>query len=60
MTGKPLVLEAFDKDTLTNEFLGSSESISFLKLTEDEEIHNHEITLKDKESKYCGKIIMES
>lgn len=42
-SGKRLILEAYDKDLVTSDFLGQTKGISYVSLVENEEIKTHNV-----------------
>lgn len=57
-SGKRFMLEAYDKDIASDDFLGKTKGISYVYLTQDEEQHKHEMKLYDKDGKEAGKLIV--
>ena len=51
-----LVLEAMEKDTLTSDFLGSTEPLSFAALAEFEGLCRHDLIIYDKKLQKAGNI----
>ena len=60
LSGKRLILEAYDKDLVTSDFLGKTKGISFVTLVENEDVKEHTLTLLDKEKKKAGELKMTS
>jgi hypothetical protein len=54
VSGKRFVLEAFDHDVDADDHLGSTKKISYVNLVQDEEQHEHELKLYDKDGKEAG------
>ena len=52
------MLEAYDKDLMSSDFLCKSRPLSFTSLVEDEEEKLHDLKLYDKESKEAGTLIV--
>jgi hypothetical protein len=38
LSGKRLILEAYDKDLVTSDFLGKTKGLSFVSLVENEDV----------------------
>jgi len=60
LSGKRLVLEAYDKDVLSSDFLGATKGLSFVTLVESEDIKQHTLILMDKAKKKAGELHMTS
>ena len=60
LSGKRLVLEAYDKDVLSSDFLGATKGLSFVTLVESEDIKQHTLILLDKAKKKAGELHMTS
>lgn len=58
LSGKRLVLEAFDKDVGGEDSLGKIKPMSFVTLVEDEEEHVHTVKIYDTNSKEAGTLIV--
>lgn len=56
LSGKRLILESYDKDLVTSDFLGQTKGISYVSLVETEELKEHSIQLFDKEKKQAGEL----
>lgn len=60
ISGKRLVLEAYDKDLVTSDFLGATKGLSFVTLVESEDVKEHTLILLDKAKKKAGELKMTS
>ena len=60
LSGKRLILEAYDKDLTSSDFLGQTKGISYVSLTENDELKTHNVILFDKEKKKAGDLILTS
>lgn len=58
LSGKRLILEAYDKDLMSSDFLGQTKGISYVSLVENEELKTHNVQLFDKEKKKAGDLVM--
>jgi len=43
LSGKRLILEAYDKDLASSDFLGATKGISYVSLVENEELKTHNV-----------------
>jgi hypothetical protein len=57
LSGKRLILDAYDKDIGSSDFLGGSKGISYVSLVENEELKTHNVQLFDKAKKKAGDIM---
>lgn len=53
-----MVFETFDKDVASSDSLGKTNPLSFLMLTENEELKTHNLVLLDKNEKKTGDIVV--
>ena len=60
LSGKRLILEAYDKDLMSSDLLGATKGISYVSLVENEELKTHNVQLFDKEKKKAGDLILTS
>jgi hypothetical protein len=60
LSGKRLILNAYDKDIASSDFLGATKGISYVSLVENEELKTHNVQLFDKEKKKAGDLVLTS
>lgn len=60
VSGKRFILEAYDHDVDADDLLGSTKRISYVNLVKDEDEHEHDLKLYDKDGKESGSLLIKT